>query len=76
MKIYEALSMGKALVSTTIGAEGLPTYNGTIVHWESFEAGDNNWTIIPNTTNTYSVDFDFVRNHDAIAYGINFGYSF
>jgi glycosyltransferase involved in cell wall biosynthesis len=27
MKIYEALSMGKALVSTTIGAEGLPITN-------------------------------------------------
>ena len=28
MKIYEALSMGKALVSTTIGAEGLPLKSG------------------------------------------------
>tara|TARA_R110001599_G_scaffold353527_1_gene593623 strand:+ start:67908 stop:69131 length:1224 start_codon:yes stop_codon:yes gene_type:complete len=28
MKIYEALSMGKALVSTTIGAEGLPLESG------------------------------------------------
>ena len=28
MKIYEALSMGKALVSTTVGAEGLPLTDG------------------------------------------------
>jgi glycosyltransferase involved in cell wall biosynthesis len=28
MKIYEALAMGKALVSTTVGAEGLPLENG------------------------------------------------
>jgi glycosyltransferase involved in cell wall biosynthesis len=28
MKIYEALSMGKALVSTTVGAEGLPLQSG------------------------------------------------
>ncbi|NHN36707.1 glycosyltransferase [Pseudomaricurvus alcaniphilus] len=28
MKIYEALAMGKALVSTTIGAEGLPLVDG------------------------------------------------
>ena len=28
MKIYEALSMGKALVSTTVGAEGLPLQDG------------------------------------------------
>ena len=28
MKIYEALAMGKALVSTTVGAEGLPLTNG------------------------------------------------
>lgn len=28
MKIYEALAMGKALVSTTVGAEGLPLEHG------------------------------------------------
>lgn len=28
MKIYEALAMGKALVSTTVGAEGLPLTDG------------------------------------------------
>ena len=28
IKIYEALAMGKAVVSTTIGAEGLPLKNG------------------------------------------------
>ena len=27
MKIYEALAMGKAIVSTTVGAEGLPLEN-------------------------------------------------
>jgi glycosyltransferase involved in cell wall biosynthesis len=32
MKIYEAMAMGKAIVSTTIGAEGLPiTHNENIV---------------------------------------------
>ncbi len=29
MKIYEAMAMGKAIVSTTIGAEGLPLEHGT-----------------------------------------------
>lgn len=29
LKIYEALAMGKAVVSTTIGAEGLPLQEGT-----------------------------------------------
>ncbi len=29
IKIFEALAMGKAVVSTTIGAEGLPVTNGT-----------------------------------------------
>ena len=28
MKIYEAMACGKAVVSTTIGAEGLSTYHG------------------------------------------------
>jgi glycosyltransferase involved in cell wall biosynthesis len=28
LKIFEAMSMGKAVVSTTIGAEGLPVTNG------------------------------------------------
>jgi len=28
LKIYEALAMGKAVVSTTIGAEGLPLEEG------------------------------------------------
>jgi len=28
LKIFEAMSMGKAVVSTTIGAEGLPITNG------------------------------------------------
>jgi len=35
MKIYEALSMGKALVSTTVGAEGLP-----LTHSEHFLCAD------------------------------------
>lgn len=29
LKIFEAMAMGKAVVSTTIGAEGLPVNNGT-----------------------------------------------
>jgi glycosyltransferase involved in cell wall biosynthesis len=29
LKIFEAMSMGKAVVSTTVGAEGLPVTNGT-----------------------------------------------
>lgn len=29
LKIFEALAMGKAVVSTTVGAEGLPVENGT-----------------------------------------------
>ena len=28
MKIFEAMAMGKAVISTTIGAEGLPLKNG------------------------------------------------
>jgi glycosyltransferase involved in cell wall biosynthesis len=28
LKIFEAMSMGKAVVSTTLGAEGLPVVNG------------------------------------------------
>ena len=28
LKIFEAMSMGKAVVSTTVGAEGLPVTNG------------------------------------------------
>lgn len=31
LKIFEALAMGKAVVSTTVGAEGLPLVDGT--HW-------------------------------------------
>ena len=31
LKIYEAMAMGKALVSTTIGAEGLPVTNGMTI---------------------------------------------
>ena len=31
LKIFEAMAMGKAVVSTTIGAEGLPVTNGTHV---------------------------------------------
>lgn len=31
LKIFEALAMGKAVVSTTVGAEGLPLIDGT--HW-------------------------------------------
>jgi sugar transferase (PEP-CTERM/EpsH1 system associated) len=31
LKIFEAMSMGKAVVSTTVGAEGLPITNGTDV---------------------------------------------
>ena len=29
LKIFEAMAMGKAVVSTTIGAEGLPVNSGT-----------------------------------------------
>src|SRR5262249_41966475 len=29
LKIFEAMAMGKAVVSTTIGAEGLPVQHGT-----------------------------------------------
>jgi glycosyltransferase involved in cell wall biosynthesis len=29
LKIFEAMSMGKAVVSTTVGAEGLPVTDGT-----------------------------------------------
>jgi glycosyltransferase involved in cell wall biosynthesis len=29
LKIFEAMAMGKAVVSTTIGAEGLPVVSGT-----------------------------------------------
>jgi glycosyltransferase involved in cell wall biosynthesis len=29
LKIFEAMSMGKAVVSTTVGAEGLPVTNGS-----------------------------------------------
>ncbi|MEN9907902.1 MAG: hypothetical protein RLZZ540_1043 [Bacteroidota bacterium] len=32
---------------------------GTIVQWEKFEAGTNNWQIISNTTNSYPIVFDF-----------------
>ncbi|WP_228479171.1 LamG-like jellyroll fold domain-containing protein [Flavobacterium soyangense] len=32
---------------------------GTIVRWEKFEAGATNWSIIPNTTTSYNVNFDF-----------------
>jgi sugar transferase (PEP-CTERM/EpsH1 system associated) len=31
LKIFEAMAMGKAVVSTTIGAEGLPVHDGTDV---------------------------------------------
>jgi glycosyltransferase involved in cell wall biosynthesis len=31
LKIFEALAMGKAVVSTTVGAEGLPLVDGTHV---------------------------------------------
>src|SRR5207248_8752296 len=31
LKIFEAMAMGKAVVSTTVGAEGLPVTNGTHV---------------------------------------------
>lgn len=36
MKIYEAMAMGKALVSTTVGAEGLP-----LTHGEHFYRSDD-----------------------------------
>ncbi|MFL1012937.1 LamG-like jellyroll fold domain-containing protein, partial [Flavisericum labens] len=42
--------------------------NGTIVHWEKFEAGDNNWDIIPSTSglNTYNIDFDFANTKSTV----------
>ncbi|MBC7846533.1 MAG: HYR domain-containing protein, partial [Flavobacterium sp.] len=32
---------------------------GTIVRWEKFEAGDTAWSVIANTTNSYSMLFDY-----------------
>ncbi|GIZ10241.1 HYR domain-containing protein [Flavobacterium sp. UMI-01] len=32
---------------------------GTIIRWEKFEAGDTNWQIIANTTDTYNIVFNY-----------------
>ena len=39
MKIYEAMSMGKAVVSTPVGAEGLPVLNGENIVIEDDPSG-------------------------------------
>ena len=39
MKIYEALSMGKAMVSTSVGAEGLPLNHGEQILFADDEQG-------------------------------------
>ena len=35
MKIYEAMAMGKTLISTSVGAEGLPNINGKNIFIEN-----------------------------------------
>lgn len=42
LKIYEAMSMGKAVISTSIGAEGLPVTNGTNIIIEDNPTGFQN----------------------------------
>ncbi|MES2240037.1 MAG: HYR domain-containing protein [Bacteroidota bacterium] len=32
---------------------------GTIIQWEKFEAGNNSWQIIANTTNSYNIIFNY-----------------
>ena len=32
---------------------------GSIVRWEKFEAGNTAWSIVPNTTNSYNIIFDY-----------------
>jgi hypothetical protein len=39
---------------------------GTIIRWEKFEAGDSAWSVIPNTTNTYSTSFGFTTTKSTL----------
>nr|WP_242133148.1 HYR domain-containing protein [Aestuariivivens marinum] len=40
----------------------LSGYNGTIVRWEKFEAGAQNWDVIANPTDSHHIDFDFASS--------------
>ena len=40
----------------------LTGHNGTIVQWESFEAGSQNWDVINNNSDTYQFNFDVANS--------------
>ncbi|TXG34492.1 HYR domain-containing protein, partial [Seonamhaeicola maritimus] len=44
----------------------LSGHNGTIVQWEQFEEGAQNWNIIANTTATHNINFDFSNSLSSV----------
>ncbi|WP_366187132.1 HYR domain-containing protein [Flavobacterium ovatum] len=39
---------------------------GTIVQWEKFEAGNTSWEVIPNTTNSYNITFNYTNTKSTL----------
>lgn len=70
MKIYEAMAMGKTVVSTSIGAEGLPVNNGEhlIIADQPQEFAENIITLLHDTPKREGIGSSartFVRKHFA-----------
>jgi len=44
----------------------LSEYTGTIIQWEKFEAGNNSWEVIANTTDSYDIIFDYQNTYSTL----------